>query len=466
MSKKPTEKTVVVALGMLILFLGSLSGCGKGGAGKAPMVIVPDVIVDTVQKKEVQLYLTTDGKAVKYENVEVVARVPGYLEKIFFEPGKIVDKDARLFLIEQDAYRIALDAAKADLEVSQARETLAHANLERSKDLFDKGTIPKEEYETNVSEYKIAQANIERSKAAVEQAELNLRYTDIRSPIGGKTTERKVDVGNYVGQGGAPTLLVTVTRMDPIFVDFSISDSEFNRYNNSSNFIRGLKIGRSTPIADRYDSDSSHQVFTPVSAKKADYESKTAADTSVENQEQLVLKDESSTEFPFEVAYMGIGKDRAKFEYQGRLTAIIDNEVGVNSGRISIRGEVSNPEMSLFPNQALFVRIPVEKVPEAVLVHEEAIMTDLDTKYVLLVVDEAVDEPVIDPVTKQVVFGPDKKPVMEKIPAKVAKRKTVKLGQKVEGGMQIVTEGLSGGETYIVQGTQKARVDGKVNIVE
>jgi multidrug efflux pump subunit AcrA (membrane-fusion protein) len=110
------------------------------------------------------------------------------------------------------------------------------------------------------------------------------------------------------------------------------------------------------------------------------------------------------------------------------------------------------------------VRIPVEKIENAVLVREEAILTDLDTKYVITVEDGYRDV-VKRNANKEVIMGKDKKPEMEQVPAKIAKRRLVKLGRKVDGGLQIVTEGLSGGETYIVAGVQKVRLDSPVNIV-
>jgi RND family efflux transporter MFP subunit len=448
-----------------------------GCSATRPVIEVPptDVVVDTVQvRDEVQIYLTAVGDTTSYESVDIVARVPGFLERVLFTPGKLVEKDTPLFLIEQAAYKIALDSAEAQLQVDEARAALSAANLERAESLYKQNkAVSEEEYQTKVSEHKVALANIERTKTVVDKAKLDLSYTEIASPIPGKTTERLVDVGNYVGQGGAPTHLVTVTRLDPIYVDFAISDREFNYYNKSTNFVKGLKVAKSEPqespfglhtsrFASHNDDDSldaCSSVIKPVVARLETNDTKTLAP------EPKVLNESKAKQiFPFEIAVLGDEHNRYDYNFNGNLTSIIENGIKTQSGQILIRGEMPNPKLDIFPGQIVRVRIPVEKVLNAVVVREEAILTDLDTKYVITVEDGYRDV-VKRNVNGAPIIGEDNQPVKEQVPAKVAKRRLVKLGRKIDGGLQIVTAGLSGGESYVVSGVQKVRLDSAVNVV-
>jgi len=170
-----------------LLFLNgctSKSGGGPGGAG--PGVPKPEVIVDSVAKEDVQLYIYTEGHTVPSNHVEIRARVSGYLEQLFFKPGALVKEGDRLALIEQATYQATLDAAKAELNSRKAQASLAEANLGRSKVLLERGTISTEEFQTQRANYDIALAAIELANANVRNAELNLQYTDMRSPSRGK----------------------------------------------------------------------------------------------------------------------------------------------------------------------------------------------------------------------------------------------------------------------------------------
>lgn len=457
------KRKLIIIGTILIPLLGlpGMTGCSKSRS--VPIVAAPEVGVDIVEKKEVQLYLTTQGQTVAYEEVDVVARVPGFLERILFTPGKLVRKGDPLYLIEQAVYKIALDSAEAQLLVDQAKEPLARANLDRARELREKNTISAEEYETRASDYKVALATIERSKTAVEQAKNDLGYTEIFAPISGKTSKKLVDVGNYVGQGGAPTHLVTITQMDPILVDIEVNDRQFREYNKASNFIQALRLSRSTPVEGVIGVKSNRPVFTQVAAKVASDVPGDGADLT-----QGVtgsLPDDSELQYPFEISFLGSEKNKFEFQYQGNLSAIIENEIEFSTAKIYIRGEIPNPNFDIYPGQVCRVRIPLEKVPDAVLVREEAIMTDLDTKYVFVVVDKEIEEPEIDPVTHQQVLGTDGKPVMKKVMAKVAERRTIKLGRLVEDNRRIITEGLDGGEAYIVRGLQRTRDNAPVKIM-
>ena len=157
---------------------------------------------------------------------EIRARVSGRLQKRFFKDGQIVKKGQKLFLIEQEQYKNALDAALAQKARDEASLRLAKANVERYKPLADEGLAPRakvEEYESQFSGYEAA---IKADEAKIAEAKRNLGYTVIKAPITGKISARYVDVGNLVGYDG-PTLLTKIVRIDPLYAYFSPSESDY-----------------------------------------------------------------------------------------------------------------------------------------------------------------------------------------------------------------------------------------------
>ncbi len=151
-------------LGFTVIVSAILVGCGqkqqgRGGPGGGATQKA-QVIVDTVETDDVQLYMYVRGEMKQYKEVDVRARVSGFLEGLYFQSGGIIKKGAALALIEQDQYEVALNAAKADLEVSKARAALAKANLVRAKELVASKTIPEEEYESKMADYNVAVATV------------------------------------------------------------------------------------------------------------------------------------------------------------------------------------------------------------------------------------------------------------------------------------------------------------------
>ena len=192
----------------------------SSGAGSQ----IPEVIVDSVAQEDVQLYIYTDGRTVPSNFVEIRTRVSGYLEQFFFQPGAIVNEGDRLALVEQATYQVSLDAAKAGLANSKAQAALAEANLARAKLLVESGSITAQEYQTYEANRDMTLAAVELANTNVRNAELNLQYTDMRAPITGKTTKYLVDLGNFVSPTGAQSVLLSITQLDPMFVEFKISD--------------------------------------------------------------------------------------------------------------------------------------------------------------------------------------------------------------------------------------------------
>jgi len=435
----------VLSIFLLGLSLLAVVGCfsKKGGPQE---IVKPVVIVDTVQQDDVQLYIYIQGCTEPYKFVDVTARVAGYLEELYFKSGSIVNAGDKLAQIERNQYVIALESAIAELEVNKAREALAKANLERGKQLAETKTITIEEYQIRFAEYQMAQATVERSKTAVDKAKLDLSYTELTAPIPGKTTENKVDVGNLVGPG-ATTSILTIAQMDPLFIDFELSDKIFA----DLKYRMGLQ--------EAYDA-AMEKIRNPD-----------ALDTPTKREPSAPLLPMMglSAEGPnpkFDLSLMTSATDlAADFSLQGEIVAVISNEINFSTGQVKLRGEIRNPllrdqanaDYLMYPGQICRVRIPYEMVNGALLIREEAIQTDLDTKYVLVLKEEEytpknqIGLPFKDEKGNDLIDS-----------GHVVYRRDIKIGKLLDTQQRIVLDGLEPGEQYIVLGTQKARIGSAV----
>ncbi|MGL6227233.1 MAG: efflux RND transporter periplasmic adaptor subunit [Thermoguttaceae bacterium] len=376
----------------------TLIGCGKKVVQR-PAPAAPVVVVDKVVEKEIQLHINTTGHTEASQYVSVPARVVGFLQAIQFVPGEMVKEGQPLFLIEQADYIAALNSEEAQLKVNEAKAMLDKANLDRNQQLRESKTISEEEYQSTLADYQIALAQIDVSKAAIDRAKLNLSYTQINSPIGGKTGPNLVDQGNLVGPGSEKIVLATVAKLDPLFVYFDVSDADFNAFMLEYQKNKEEAKQRGEPIAE----------------------------------------DEKEMHAPFSITILSstsvIGE--VQNTYNGTIK-LVDNTIDRSTGTITLRGEVPNPDFLIFPGQICRVQIPYGKGGKAakeqsILIREEAINSDLNTKYVLLV---------------------DKD--------NIVRRRNIKIGPLLDDRMRVVLSGLKPGETYIYEGIQRARIDDPV----
>ena len=429
--------------------LFSLTGCGKGGT--VPNIVLPEVITDSVKQDDVQLYIYVTGETRPYKFVDVTARVSGFLDELYFESGSIVNEGDKLAQIERRQYEIAFESAIAELEASKAREALAKSNLDRAKQLIDRGTIALEEYQSALAQHQVALATIEQSKAAVNKVKLDLDYTELIAPIPGKTTQNKVDVGNLVGPGAHMSIL-TIAQMDPLFVDFEISDRQFADLKQRAGFLGGFN-------------EVTEQISDPnVPALTAEQEP---------GQPGLPTRNGLSNGAPkpkFDLALISSASDlTAEFSLQGEIVAVISNAINVETGQVKLRGEIHNPlqqgqvftDYLVYPGQICRVRIPYEMIKGAVLIREEAIQTDLDTKYVLVLKEGDY--------TPRNPFGmalKDENGNDLVAHGFVVHRRDIKVGKLLDTQQRIVLEGLEPGEQYVVLGTQKARIGSAVTPID
>ncbi len=235
------KKMRLVSSILSVILLLSETAVFAGGPPQGMKMPTPHVDVFEVQPPQKlkidNLVYPAETKAYSY--VTVVAKVNGTLEKIFFKEGDVVKKDETLFKIDDSIYKAHLDSAKANLHMAQATFYKAKKDWERTEKLYKRHSISDREKDAYFSAYKKALAGVEAAKANLELAQINYDYTDVVSPIGGITTIKKIDVGNYVTAG---TPLVDIYDIDRVYVYFSMPKSDFEKLGNLYEIDGKLKI--------------------------------------------------------------------------------------------------------------------------------------------------------------------------------------------------------------------------------
>ena len=306
----------------------------------------PKVTVAKPLQQEVINYLVFTGTTRAFEEVEVRARVAGFLQRMEFTPGTKVEKGDLLFVIDPREYQAELNAAKAELGSAEAKLKRAQAEFTRAEKLFKQ----KAGAEKNVVKWRgerdMAKAAVARAKAKVEQARLNLSYTKVTAPITGRVSRNLVDLGNLVGEG-EPTLLTKVTRNDPMYVYFNL---------NERDLLMVMAMYRKTVEEKGLNSDK---------------------DSSIE------------ADIPL---FLGLANEEG-YPHKGTLD-FAESGVDTGTGTLELRGVFPNPgsERVLVPGLFTRLRMPFDKQKNALLVTERAIGADQGGRYLLAVNSENVVE--------------------------------------------------------------------------
>jgi multidrug efflux pump subunit AcrA (membrane-fusion protein) len=208
--KRRRSETVVSAILMAVAVL--LGGCdGKRTPDSPP---APLVTVSRPLQKRITEWDEYTGRFAAVATVEVRPRVSGFIESIHFKDGDIVKQNDLLFTIDQRPYQFAVSQARADLRRAQAKLELADLDYQRALPLLGNQTMTQREFDTRRSTQKDAAASVESADAILQQAQLNLEWTEVRAPIAGRISDRRVDAGNLVvGGSGGTTLLTTIVSV-------------------------------------------------------------------------------------------------------------------------------------------------------------------------------------------------------------------------------------------------------------
>jgi len=202
-----------------------VAGCGDNKqpnpAASAPP---PAVTVVKVTAVEIRPATTFTGRIEAKDKVDLRVRVDGFLEKRLFTEGADVKEGQLLFAIEKGLYQAAVDQAKAALETAEATLKLADLDVDRQTQLFQRNVTAQATLEQATAKQGEARGNMLAQKAALEKADLQLTYTDIKSPISGRIGRASVSVGNFVGPSN--NALATVVSQDPIYASFPVTQRE------------------------------------------------------------------------------------------------------------------------------------------------------------------------------------------------------------------------------------------------
>ncbi len=315
-----------------------LAACGENRqAQQPPAPPPPTVTVAKPVKKTVTERDEHVGRFVAAESVEIRARVSGYLDEIHFRDGQTVEKGQLLFTVDRRTYQTAFEQTKADLNRAKARLENAAAELQRSEKLMGTGNISDQLYDQRVAAKRDAEAQLQSAEAALRRSQLDLDFTELRSPVSGRIGDRRVSVGNLVtgGTAGNTTLLANIVSMDPIFFEFTVDEGSYLRFMRMTG---GDKRGM------------------PVEMKlleEADYNARGTID-------------------------------------------FVDNVIDQSSGTIRIRATFQNPRGLFTPGMFGKVRLNTSAPYEALLVPDAAVMSDQSRKVLMTVTadDTVVPRPV------------------------------------------------------------------------
>ena len=217
---------------LLLIVALALTACSQGDAHQdkktAGAAAVP-VSTLAVKPRQVPVTFEAVGRTEGSREVQVRARVAGILERQMYREGDTVPAGAPLFRLERAPFEIDLAQARASLAQEVARRDLAQQETERLKGLADRRAISQKEADQAVSSARQSEAAVQLAEARVRQSELNLSYTEVNAPIGGITGRAQQSIGTLVSPGNDSALLTTLTRGDPIWVRFALSEAEFAR---------------------------------------------------------------------------------------------------------------------------------------------------------------------------------------------------------------------------------------------
>jgi len=360
--------------GILAIALATLAGlnagCSSSAQPKAPAL--PEVSVAEVICKQIGDSDEFTGRLEAVHTVEVRPRVSGYLQSVHFREGEIVRQGDLLFQIDPRPFQAEVDRLKGELSQAKAQRSRAESDYQRAERLHNNDGMSAEEYDRRAAVRNEAEARIASTAAALRGAELNLEFTRVIAPITGRVGRAEITEGNLV-EGGAGQIkpLTSLVSLDPIYVYFDVDEQTF------------LKYARVTQTRGT----TSHDLRG--------------------------------------AALLGLA-DEDGFPHSGQVS-FVDNQVSSSTGTIRLRATFANKNLALTPGLFARIRLQGGGAQRGCLARDEAVITDLNQKYVF-------------------VLG--KNNTLEYRP--------VKLGPMTEG-LRVVRDGLREGDIVVVSGLQRVR---------
>jgi membrane fusion protein, multidrug efflux system len=218
-------------MGVFSLAAASLVSTAQIAGAQGGPPPAPPVAVAAPLARKVTLWDEYTGRFEAKEQVEVRARVSGFVEKVHFTDGQMIKQGDLLFSIDKRPYELTVDASRAEVARTRAQVALAENEVERAEGLTRNQTITVRDLDTRKSNLNVARAQQAAAEANLKAAQLNLDWTEVRAPIAGRISDKRVDAGNLISGGGTgANLLTTIVTLDPIHFLFDASEQDYIRY--------------------------------------------------------------------------------------------------------------------------------------------------------------------------------------------------------------------------------------------
>jgi len=369
-------RSITKPLRFAFVVLGCLAGCSKPPAAQGPPPPPTVTVAKPVAKPIVDRSEFT-GRLAAVDYVDVRPRVSGYIDTVAFKEGDLVTKGQLLFVIDPRPYQAVFDQAHGQLIQADAQQKLSDANFARASDLRSKNVIASQDFDTAAAQKTQSAAAVVAAQASVEAAQLNLDFTQVRAPVAGRVSREQVTLGNLVQAD--QTTLTNIVSVDPIYAYADIDENTVLRFQ---------KLVAEGAIAD------AREAKVPISI-------------ALGNQNDFA--------------------DHGVIDF-------IDNKIDAATGTLQIRGKFDNPKGFLLPGAFVRVQVATSKPYEALLVADQAVISDQGLKFVYVIM-------------------PDSK----------AKQTKVTLAALVDG-LRVVRDGLKADDQVVIDGIIKVRPDSPVTV--
>jgi RND family efflux transporter MFP subunit len=329
-----SQNGVTASRSLFVLFACvALSACEQNSFVPPPP---PKVEVGVPVQRSITRYLDATGNTAPIKNVDLVARVQGFLQSINYQDGTFVKEGTTLFTIEPETYKLKLEQAQAAEAGAQASLKQAEADFKRQSDLVQRQAVSQATLDTSTSARDNAQANLQQAEVNTRIAAVNYGYTKVTAPFDGIASAHLVSVGELVG-ASSPTQLATIVALDPIYVNFNVNEQDVLRIRAEAR-RRGM----------------------------------TASDL---------------TSLPIEVGL----QTESGYPHKGKLN-YASPTINQSTGTLAVRGILPNADRVLLPGYYVRVRVPVDQEQAALLVPDVALGSDQAGRYVLVVNGDNVVE--------------------------------------------------------------------------
>ncbi len=317
----------------------ALAGFGLTACEQNTFVAPPPqkVEVSVPVQRSITRFLDATGSMAPINNVDLVARVQGVLQAINYQDGSFVKKGTTLFTIEPETYQLKLQQAQAAEAGAQASTRQTEADYKRQADLVQRQVISQATLDQSTSARDNAQANLQQAQINTRIAAVNFRYTNVTAPFDGIVSAHLVSIGELVGVA-SPTQLATIVQLDPIYVNFKVSEQDVLRVREEAR-RRGMTVNdlRQLPI-------------------------------------EIGLQTETG------------------YPHKGKLD-YVSPSVDASTGTLAVRGVLPNPDRTLLPGFYVRIRVPIDQQANALLVPDTALGSDQAGRYLLVVnADDVVEQ--------------------------------------------------------------------------